>query len=68
MRVFLHDGTMHDMQIGIPMPAFIGNIIACHGLLFERAWIPESMIKLIAPLDAQEKPDLGPNVVPLRRT
>lgn len=50
-------------------PDFIGQMIVCHGLLLERAWIPEHMIKLIAEIDesGSAAQNFSGNVVPLRR-
>lgn len=67
-RVFLHDGVTHDMNV-LSWPDFIGQMIVCHGLLLERAWIPEHMIKLIAEIDesGSAAQNFSGNVVPLRR-
>lgn len=50
-------------------PDFISQMIVCHGLLLEHAWIPEHMIKLIVEL-LDEQPvgaKYSGNVVELRK-
>lgn len=69
-RVFLHgpEGQFHDLNI-VSWPDFIQQMIVCHGLLLEHAWIPEHMIKLIVevvntqPVEAK----YSGNVVELRK-
>lgn len=75
LRVFLHDpdDKYHDLTLRPDpnaWPDFISQMIVCHGLLLEHAWIPEHMIKLIVEL-LDEQPvgaKYSGNVVELKRT
>lgn len=67
IRIFLKDGQLIDCGVTLPWLQWMQQMLQWHGVLFEGGWIPIDLIKLIAPLRADNTAPLPDNVVPFSK-